>query len=174
MTRVFTILLLTISSLASAQQPLTSLPLKSLTIGWLIYIGEDPAGDTSFFALHLGETRFAKPINLASPITFQTIKVAVVAASGSLGPIVGTGPYVTPTEILINDTILPPINGHLCPCLAAMVQLVMSSDPTVTISLKNGESITTSSLVNVYLEAPHGLSAIQLQQYVPIVVHALP
>jgi hypothetical protein len=63
--------------------------------------------------------------------------------------------------------------GHPCPCLVAAVQLIMSADPTITITLKNGESITTSSIVNVYLEAPHGMSAIQLQQYARIVVHTV-
>lgn len=91
MKKLAVLLLLTISSLASAQ-------LKSLAIGSLIYL--DTAGDTSFFVLHLGETRNAKPIPLASPITFQTIKVAVVGATGSLGPIVATGgPWTTPTAI---------------------------------------------------------------------------
>jgi hypothetical protein len=54
------------------------------------------------------------------------------------------------------------------------MQFIMSADPTITITLKNGETIKTSSTVNVYLEAPHGMSAIQLQQWVPIVVHAVP
>jgi hypothetical protein len=54
------------------------------------------------------------------------------------------------------------------------MQFVMSADPTITITLKNGQTIKTSSTVNVYLEAPHGMSAIQLHQWVPIVVHAVP
>ena len=62
--------------------------------------------------------------------------------------------------------------GHPCPCLVTAVQLVMSTEPTITITLKNGRSITASSTVNVYLEAPHGMSAIQLQKPVQIIVHA--
>jgi hypothetical protein len=158
---VLTILLLAISSLASAQ-------LKSLSLGRVTYLNDSPDGTTSFFSIKLQNS------NLASPLTFQSVKVAIVGATGSLGPITGTGPYTTPTEILVNDTTQAPINGHPCPCLVAAFQLSMSSDPSVSITLKNGESITTSSIVNVYLEAPHRRSAIQLQQYKPIIAYALP
>ena len=161
MTRLLAILLLAFSSLASAQ-------LKSLPLGRITYIGESTDGTTSFFTIK------SENSNLALPLTFQTIKLAIAGAKGSLGSVTATGPWTTPTEILVNDTTQAPINGHPCPCLVAAFQLSMSSDPSVTITLKNGESITTSSIVNVYLQAPFGKSAIQLQQYVPIVVHALP
>jgi hypothetical protein len=158
------ILLALCSTLASAQ-------LKTLAIGAVVYIGEDPSG-ASYFALHLGETRFARPIPLASPITFNSVLFALVGQDGTLGPYLAPGPFTTPTELLPNTLPMP--EGHPCPCLVAAFQLVMSADPTITITLKNGETIKTSSTVNVYLEAPHGQSAIQLQQYAPIVVHAVP
>jgi hypothetical protein len=84
-----------------------------------------------------------------------------------------TGPFITPTELLISTG--PEPTYHPCPCLVAAVQLQLSlSNPTITIQLKNGQSFTTSSTVNVYLEAPHGQHAIQLQQSAPIYLHAVP
>jgi hypothetical protein len=164
MKRTLALILLALCSITASAQ------LKALTIGSLIYIGEDSAG-ASYFALHLGETRFAKPIPLASPITFNSVLFAIVGQDGTIGPYLVPGPFTTPAELLPNTLPMP--EGHPCPCLAAMVQLAMSADPTITITLKNGETIKTSSTVNVYLEAPHGMSAIQLQQYVPIVVRAV-
>jgi hypothetical protein len=160
-----TLALLAITSCVATAQ------LKSLTIGSLIYIGEDSAG-ASYFTVHLGETRFAHPIPLASPITFNSDTVVVAGATGTLGPVTFPGPFTTPTELL-QPTGTVQQGGHPCPCLVAAMQFSMSADPTVTITLKNGETIKTSSTVNVYLEAPHGQSAIQLQQYALIVLHAV-
>jgi hypothetical protein len=159
------LLLALCSTRASAQ-------LKSLQIGSLIYIGEDSAG-ASYFTIHLGETRFKQALPLASPITFNSDTVVVAGATGSFGPHTFQGPFTTPTELLFNTGTVSQ-GGHPCPCLVAAMQFIMSADPTITITLKNGETIKTSSTVNVYLEAPHGMSAIQLQQWVPIVVHAVP
>jgi hypothetical protein len=157
------LLLLALCATAASAQ------IKSLSIGALIYIGEDSAG-ASYFALHLGETALAHPIPLASPVTFNSALFVLVGQDGTLGPFLAPGPFTTPTELLLNTLPMP--EGHPCPCLVAAVQLVMSAEPTITITLKNGQSITTSSTVNVYLEAPHGMSAIQLQKPVPIIVHA--
>ena len=49
-----------------------------------------------------------------------------------------------------------------------------TTNPTVTITLKNGETITTYSAVNVYLTALPGQNAIQLQQYAYVVLHSVP
>src|ERR1700674_3673542 len=120
------LLALICSSAASAQ-------LKTLNIGALIYIGEDSAG-ASYFALHLGETARAHPIPLASPLTFNSDTVVIAGATGSLGPLTFQGPFAAPTELLIN-TLDVSHGGHPCPCLVMAVQLVMSSDPTITITL---------------------------------------
>lgn len=159
------ILLALCPTFASAQ-------LKSLVIGTLIYIGEDSAG-ASYFAIHLGETRFKQPLPFASPITFNSLTAVVAGATGSFGPQTFQGPWTTPTELLFN-TFTVSQGGHPCPCLVAAMQFSMSADPTITITLKNGETIKTSSTVNVDLGPPFGESAIQLQQYAPIVVHAVP
>jgi hypothetical protein len=49
-----------------------------------------------------------------------------------------------------------------------------TTNPTVTIILKNGETITTYSTVSVYLTALPGQNAIQLQQSAGVVLHSVP
>jgi hypothetical protein len=81
--------------------------------------------------------------------------------------------YSTPTELLFFAPAQP--DGFPCPCLLVAVQLVMdTTNPTVTITLKNGETITTYSTVSVYLTALPGQNAIQLQQSAGVVLHSVP
>jgi hypothetical protein len=152
--------LLLLCSLAASAQ------IKNLTIGRLTYIGEDLSGNSAF-------TVKLANWNLAAPIAFKAFNGAEVGAVGSNGPKPTLVSYSTPTELLFFAPAPP--NGFNCPCLATLVQLVMdTTNPTVTITLKNGESITTYSTVNVYLTALPGQSAIQLQQWAPVVLHSVP
>ena len=159
-TKIATLSLLLLSALAASAQ------LKSLYIGRLTYIGEDPDGNSAF-------TVKLKNSNLAAPIAFKAFNGAEVGAVGSNGPKPTLVSYSTPTELLFFAPAPP--NGFNCPCLATLVQLVMdTTEPTVTLALKNGETITTYSTVNVYLTARPGQNAIQVQQWVPVVLHSVP
>jgi hypothetical protein len=158
--KIATLSLLLFCSLAASAQ------LKSLIIGKLTYIGEDPSGNSAF-------TVKLKPSNLAAPIAFKAINLVEVGAAGSIGPRFTSVAYSTPTELLFFAPAPP--NGFNCPCLATLVQLIMdTTEPTVTITLKDGRTITTYSTVNVYLTALPGQNAIQLQQYAYVVLHSVP
>jgi hypothetical protein len=165
--KIVTLLLLLLCSLAASAQ------LKSVVIGRLTYIGEDPSGNSAF-TVTLDQTDTGRvTVKLANPITFKAFNAATVGAAGSNGPRSASVAYSTPTELLFFAPAPP--NGFNCPCLASLVQLTMdTTEPTVTITLKNGETITTYSTVNVYLTALPGQNAIQLQQYAYVVLHSVP
>jgi hypothetical protein len=147
------------SFVASAQ-------LKTLNIGRITYIGETPDG-TSLFTVNLMNNQ------LASQITFTSSSHAIVGATGSSGPFTDTiDQFTTPTQVLFASPT-PPTPGN-CPCWTAAFRAKMSNDPTVTLTLKNGQTITVSSTVDAYLTAPQGQSAIQLQQFAYIILHAVP
>jgi hypothetical protein len=159
-TKIATLSLLLLCSLAASAQ------LKSLYIGRLTYIGEDLSGNSAFTVKLFNS-------NLTAPLAFKAINRAEVGAGGSNGPKSDSLSYTTPTELLFFAPVQP--DGFPCPCLATLVQLVMNTtEPTVTLTLKNGETITTYSTVNVYLTARPGQNAIQLQQFAPVVLHSVP
>jgi hypothetical protein len=166
-TKIATLLLLMSCSLASPAQQL-----KSLVLGKLTYVGEDASGNSGF-TVTLDRTNTGRiTVQLAIPITFKAINRASVGTAGSNGPKFELLSYTTPTELLFFAPAQP--DGFPCPCLAVAVQLFMDTpDPTVTITLSNGETITTSSTVNVFLTALPGQNAIQLQQYAYVVLHAV-
>ena len=153
---------------ASAQ-----IQLKQLTIGRLTYIGDDNYGPV--YTITLDETDLNKIIvPLATPITFSSIsKLAVVGATTSAGPLPlsSGGPWTTPTEL--------EVSGYptTCPCFMVGLQMQILTDPvgqpTITITLKNGNTIKTSSTLNVFLTALPGQSAIQLQQFARVTLHSV-
>jgi hypothetical protein len=157
------------AAVASAQTQL-----KQLTIGRLTYIGDDSNGYPGFTAT-LDETDLGKIIvPLAAPITFSIAsKWVVVGATSTFGPQSFTNifPLPTPTEILMAGF---PVT---CPCFMVGLQLQILTDPvgqpTTTITLKNGNTIKTSSTVDVFLTALPGQSAIQLQQFARVTLHAV-
>jgi hypothetical protein len=157
--KIATLSLLVLCSLAASAQ------LKSIIIGKLTYIGEDPDGNSAF-TVKLANAQ------MSAPITFKAFNGATVGAAGSNGPKSTLVSYSTPTELLFFAPAPP--NGFNCPCLATLVQLTMNTpEPTVTITLKDGRTITTYSTVNVYLTALPGQNAIQLQQYAYVVLHSV-
>jgi hypothetical protein len=163
------------SFVASAQ-------LKTLAIGRLTYIGDDPDGDPAF-TITLATTPRApigvETVQLVTPITFSSLTEAVISSTGTFGPRTDTTvdgmPIVTPEEILFSSSFMK--IPAACPCQVVMVQLtiqtVPAGQPTITLALKNGETITTSSTVNAYLTALPGQNAIQLQQFAYINLHAV-
>jgi hypothetical protein len=163
-TKIATLLFVLLCSLAASAQ------LKSLVIGKLTYIGEDPVGDSTF-TVTLDRTNTGRiTVQLLTPIKFKAINTAVVGMTGTSGPFNNTAAFTTPTELLF----FSPAGPSACPCLVVAVQLFVDTpDATVTITLSNGETITTSSTVNVFLTALPGQNAIQLQQYAYVVLHAV-
>jgi hypothetical protein len=175
---VAALLLLACCSLPASAQleqaATTPIQLKQLIIGRLTYIGDDSSGYPGY-TITLDSTIFGGiTVPLAAPITFSYMsKWIVVGEAGVFGPqsFTSSFPLSTPQEILMADF---PVT---CPCfmVGAQLQILTSppGQPTITISLKNGNYIKTSSTLNVFLTTLPGQQAIALQQWAPVVLKAV-